>query len=277
MGCIGCTGCSSSAAWSLTGSSAPAAFPVIQLQGFKAEKTRKGMGVKDTSGEGRGDLSRQETGMRLRRDTRRLVARRTAWFGELIVTRSCHRAMSSDRVEENTNRGKEEEKDSMALKDAKVYDFQELSGVELRCRPDLFSSECASSPLSVGVGTSGVGWSFLDDLRPERRSVVPRVVSGPMILHTGLFGTGRGDPMRPLQRPSQGRIKNRPPGRVRLRVLGREFFPTPFTCCRNGCFIPVGGELIRIPGLTLVVPRGMAGSYGRRTIAAVWGEGVERH
>ncbi|RWV76999.1 hypothetical protein GW17_00062236 [Ensete ventricosum] len=105
MGCIGCTGCSSSAAWSLTGSSAPAAFPVIQLQGFKAEKTRKGMGVKDTSGEGRGDLSRQETGMRLRRDKRRLVARRTAWLGELIVTRSCHRAMSSDRVEENTNRG----------------------------------------------------------------------------------------------------------------------------------------------------------------------------
>ncbi|RWW56446.1 hypothetical protein BHE74_00036838 [Ensete ventricosum] len=224
MGCIGCTGCSSSAAWSLTGSSAPAAFPVIQLQGFKAEKTRKGMGVKDTSGEGRGDLSRQETGMRLRRDKRRLVARRTAWLGELIVTRSCHRAMSSDR---------------------------ELSGVELRCRPDLFSSECASSPLSMGVGTSDVGWSFLGDLRPERRSVVPRVVLGPMILHTGLFETGRGDPMRPLQRPSQGRIKNRPPGRVRLRVLGREFFPTPFTCCRNGCFIPVGGSLFVHPALPL--------------------------
>ncbi|RWV86344.1 hypothetical protein GW17_00051763 [Ensete ventricosum] len=56
----------------------------------------------------------------------------------------------------------------------------------------------------MGVGTSDVGWSFLGDLRPERRSVVPRVVLGPMILHTGLFGTGRGDPMRPLQRPRRG-------------------------------------------------------------------------
>ena len=55
------------------------------------------MGVNDTSGEGRGDLSRQETGMRMRRDKRRLVARRTAWLSELIVTGPCHLAMSSDR------------------------------------------------------------------------------------------------------------------------------------------------------------------------------------
>ncbi|RRT79821.1 hypothetical protein B296_00000515 [Ensete ventricosum] len=36
-------------------------------------------------------------------------------------------------------------------------------------------------------------------------------------------------------------------------------------------------ELVRMPGLTLVVPRGMAKSYGGRAVAAVWGEGVAHH
>ncbi|RWW08076.1 hypothetical protein GW17_00028502 [Ensete ventricosum] len=53
--------------------------------------------------------------------------------------------------------------------------------------------------------------------------------------------------------------------------------PLPHTCCRNGRFIPVGGELVRTPGLTLIVPRGTAELYGGRADAAVWGEGVERH
>ncbi|RZR74898.1 hypothetical protein BHM03_00045716, partial [Ensete ventricosum] len=51
----------------------------------------------------------------------------------------------------------------------------------------------------------------------------------------------------------------------------------PFTCCRNVCFIPVGGELVRTPDLTLVVPRGTTESYDGRAGAAVWGKGVARH
>ncbi|RRT59175.1 hypothetical protein B296_00046040 [Ensete ventricosum] len=62
-----------------------------------------------------------------------------------------------------------------------------------------------------------------------------------------------------------------------VRVLEREFFPTSFTWYRNECFIPVRGELVRTPGLTLVVPRGMAKSYGGRAVVAVWDEGVTRH
>ncbi|RWW90227.1 hypothetical protein BHE74_00000627 [Ensete ventricosum] len=58
------------------------------------------------------------------------------------------------------------------------------------------------------------------------------------ILHTGLFGNGRGDPVRPLRCPR---------------------------------------ELVNTPILTLVVPRDMAESYGRRAAAAAWGEGVARH
>ncbi|RWV77896.1 hypothetical protein GW17_00061219 [Ensete ventricosum] len=85
-------------------------------------------------------------------------------------------------------------------------------GVELRCRPDLFSSEYASSPTSVGIGAFDVGCSLLGDLRFGRR-----------------------------------------------------------------CFIPVGGELVRTPDLTIVVSRGMAESYGGRAIATVWGEGVTGH
>ncbi|RRT54636.1 hypothetical protein B296_00025495 [Ensete ventricosum] len=98
-----------------------------------------------------------------------------------------------------------------------------------------------------------------------------------MILHTGLFRNGRGVLMRSLRCLSQGRIKNYPPGRVMLRVLEREFLPTPFTCYRNGCFIPVGGKLVRTPDLTSVIPRGMIESYGGRAAAEVGGEGVARH
>ncbi|RWV82326.1 hypothetical protein GW17_00056181 [Ensete ventricosum] len=123
---------------------------------------------------------------------------------------------------------------------------------------------CSSSPDDgggCGCGGEGKRWnSFLKkkvvmrvgyvgtDYRVHfislRKSVVPWVVSGPMILHTGLFGTGRGDPMRPLRCPSQGRIKNCPPRRVKLRVLEREFFSNHlyllpkrvfYTCGKGAC------------------------------------------
>ncbi|RZR97466.1 hypothetical protein BHM03_00026650 [Ensete ventricosum] len=50
-----------------------------------------------------------------------------------------------------------------------------------------------------------------------------------------------------------------------------------FTCCRSKCFIPVGGELARIPSLTFVVPQNMAETYEGRVAAATWGEGMARH
>ncbi|RWW68880.1 hypothetical protein BHE74_00023556 [Ensete ventricosum] len=68
-------------------------------------------------------------------------------------------------------------------------------GVELRCQLDLFTSECASPSTSVGIETSCVDWRSLSSPRPERRSADP---SGITILHTGLFGNGRVDPVRPL-------------------------------------------------------------------------------
>ncbi|RWW26925.1 hypothetical protein GW17_00008678 [Ensete ventricosum] len=78
--------------------------------------------------------------------------------------------------------------------------------------------------------------------------------------------------------PKLGRIKSCPPGRVKLRVLEREReISPPFTGCRNGCFIPVGGELVSTPSLTLIVPRDMAESYGGRATTTAWGEGVARH
>ncbi|RWV83004.1 hypothetical protein BHE74_00053462 [Ensete ventricosum] len=61
----------------------------------------------------------------------------------------------------------------------------------LRCRLDLFSSECASPPMSVGSklsawidGPSGV-------LDAEFGRLVLWAVSGMAILHKGLFGDGR--------------------------------------------------------------------------------------
>ncbi|RWW89063.1 hypothetical protein BHE74_00002003 [Ensete ventricosum] len=111
----------------------------------------------------------------------------------------------------------------------------ELSGVELRCQPGLFSSEYASSPTSVGIRTFGVGWSLLGDPRFERWSICPL---GHLVAD---------DPAhRPLPK-------------------------------WEGCFIPMGGELVRTPDLTLVVPRGMVESYNGRAVAAVWGEGVACH
>ncbi|RWW46647.1 hypothetical protein BHE74_00047429 [Ensete ventricosum] len=55
------------------------------------------------------------------------------------------------------------------------------------------------------------------------------------------------------------------------------FFPPLFICCRNGCFIPVRGELVRTLSLTFVVPRDVAETYGGRAAAAAWGEGMARH
>ncbi|RZR74973.1 hypothetical protein BHM03_00046964 [Ensete ventricosum] len=105
------------------------------------------------------------------------------------------------------------------------------------------------------------------------------------ILHTSLFGNGRVDPVRPLQCPSYGESGIHPPGRVKLRVLEkdrervseRESFPLPFTCCRNGCFIPVGGELVSTPSLSFVVPRDMTEIYGGRATTVAWGEGMACH
>ncbi|RZR83739.1 hypothetical protein BHM03_00010468 [Ensete ventricosum] len=77
--------------------------------------------------------------------------------------------------------------------------------------------------------------------------------------------------------PKSGENQELPSWEGEVRVLEREFFPVPFTCCRNRCFIPVGGELVRTPGLTLVVPRGTTRSYGGRAGAIVWDEGVARH
>ncbi|RWW59402.1 hypothetical protein BHE74_00033647 [Ensete ventricosum] len=54
-----------------------------------------------------------------------------------------------------------------------VKNVTKLSGVELRCRLDLCSSECASPPTSVGIETSYVDWCSLDSPHPERRSVCP--------------------------------------------------------------------------------------------------------
>ncbi|RWW60125.1 hypothetical protein BHE74_00032904 [Ensete ventricosum] len=39
----------------------------------------------------------------------------------------------------------------------------------------------------------------------------------------------------------------------------------------------MGGELVSTPGLTLVVPQDMVESYGGRTAAAAWDEGVACH
>ncbi|RRT64747.1 hypothetical protein B296_00011699 [Ensete ventricosum] len=117
--------------------------------------------------------------------------------------------------------------------------------VELRCRPDLFSSEYASSPTSVGIGTFDVGCSLLGDLRFGRRSVRP----------SGHLGTD--DPAHWPFRGWEGYPVEAPP--------------------MPKCFIPVGGELVRTPDLTLVVPQGTTRSYGGRAGAIVWDEGVARH
>ncbi|RWV91952.1 hypothetical protein GW17_00045715 [Ensete ventricosum] len=77
--------------------------------------------------------------------------------------------------------------------------------------------------------------------------------------------------------PKSGENQELPSWEGEVRVLERVFSNPPVTCCRNGCFIPVGGELVRMPGLTLVVPRGTAESYDGRAGAAIWGESVARH
>ncbi|RWV88345.1 hypothetical protein GW17_00049577 [Ensete ventricosum] len=53
--------------------------------------------------------------------------------------------------------------------------------------------------------------------------------------------------------------------------------PVPLTNCRNGHCIPVGGELVRTSGPTLVVPWDTAELYGGRAGAMVCGEGMTRH
>ncbi|RWW39599.1 hypothetical protein BHE74_00055060 [Ensete ventricosum] len=63
----------------------------------------------------------------------------------------------------------------------------------------------------------------------------------------------------------------------RERVSERESFPLPFTCCRNGCFIPVGGEFVSTPSLSFVVPRDMTEIYGGRATTVAWGEGMACH
>ncbi|RWW80985.1 hypothetical protein BHE74_00010649, partial [Ensete ventricosum] len=144
-------------------------------------------------------------------------------------------------------------------------------------RPDLFSSEYASSPTSVGIGTFDVGCSLLGDLRFGRRSVRPSGHLGADDPAHRPFRGWEGYPVEAPPMPKSGENQELPSWEGEVRVLEREFFPVPFTCCRNRCFIPVGGELVRTPGLTLVVPRGTTRSYGGRAGAIVWDEGVARH
>ncbi|RRT67625.1 hypothetical protein B296_00036397 [Ensete ventricosum] len=66
----------------------------------------------------------------------------------------------------------------------------EPSGVKLRCRPDLFSAEYASSPMLVEIWIFNLGQSLFGSQRPGVGQVVFRLVSGFVILHTGLFGMG---------------------------------------------------------------------------------------
>ncbi|RZR91063.1 hypothetical protein BHM03_00019103 [Ensete ventricosum] len=74
------------------------------------------------------------------------------------------------------------------------------------------------------------------------------------ILHTGLFGNERVDPVRPLR--CQVRENPKLPsweGEVKRR------------------------ELVSTPSLTFVVPRDMTEMYGGRVAAAAWGEGMACH
>ncbi|RWW50391.1 hypothetical protein BHE74_00043358 [Ensete ventricosum] len=75
------------------------------------------------------------------------------------------------------------------------------------------------------------------------------------ILHTSLFGDGRGDLERPLRCTSYEGYRIALPG---------------------GCFIPVRGEFVRTPSLTFVVPWDMAETYGGCGTATAWGEGMAR-
>ncbi|RRT82250.1 hypothetical protein B296_00002790 [Ensete ventricosum] len=131
-----------------------------------------------------------------------------------------------------------------------------VNGVELRCRLDLFSSECATPPMSVGVETSCVDLCSLGSPRRKAREAPPM--------------------------PKLEGIPNDPLGRVKFGVVGKRESdhgrePILYTCCRSKCFIHVGGELARTPSLTFVVPRNMTETYGGRAAAATWGEGMTRH
>ncbi|RZR91066.1 hypothetical protein BHM03_00019106 [Ensete ventricosum] len=61
------------------------------------------------------------------------------------------------------------------------------------------------------------------------------------------------------------------------RKIEREFSSSSFTYYRNECFIPVGGEHIRTPSLTFVVPRDMTEMYKGCATAAAWGKGMAHH
>ncbi|RRT32223.1 hypothetical protein B296_00047474 [Ensete ventricosum] len=87
--------------------------------------------------------------------------------------------------------------------------------------------------------------------------------------------------------PKLGRIRNYPPGRVKLRVLEKDkvrvseresFLPLPpLSCYRNECFILMRGELVSTPSFTFVVPRDMVEMYRGRAAAATWGEDMACH
>ncbi|RWW53511.1 hypothetical protein BHE74_00039990 [Ensete ventricosum] len=120
-----------------------------------------------------------------------------------------------------------------------VRTYRGWVGVELRCGLDLFSSECASSPTSVGYQLSsdddcyktirsraevsarpvlvrvrkftnvGGGRNFLRGLMLPRESSTQSSVGLPLgssrgwrSYTKGLFGDGRGDPERPLRCPT---------------------------------------------------------------------------
>ncbi|RZS20748.1 hypothetical protein BHM03_00053309 [Ensete ventricosum] len=75
-----------------------------------------------------------------------------------------------------------------------VKNVVEPSGVELRCRPDLFSAEYASSPTSVGIWISDLGWTHLlvvsSQLSVGLSFRLSLSAPGSIVLHTGLVGNG---------------------------------------------------------------------------------------
>ncbi|RRT86156.1 hypothetical protein B296_00003609 [Ensete ventricosum] len=118
----------------------------------------------------------------------------------------------------------------------------EPSGVELRYRPDLFSVEYASSPMSVGIWIFNLGWSLLGSQRPCVGRVIFWLVSGLVILHTGIFGNGRLSPMLKLVENEElssflSEEETRVKERVRELVCPPHLLPkwAFYTCGRGAC------------------------------------------
>ncbi|RZS25827.1 hypothetical protein BHM03_00059078 [Ensete ventricosum] len=80
-----------------------------------------------------------------------------------------------------------------------------------------------------------------------------------------------------IELPSrEGEAKSSGEKRETPRERESSFFPH-FYFCRNECFIPVRGELVRTLSLTFVVPRDVIETYRGRATTAAWGEGMAHH